>query len=97
LVSEEDLTLSEPVVETNLIKPESAITPSITKIENKEIVRKSLSNMLEKWDEEIKIVIKVIISKRIILKSMLEELSKKIKLIRKNDIIDIAKVSGRAP
>jgi hypothetical protein len=82
------------VVVTKLMRPDKAITPSMTKIENKEMIRKSLKKIWENEKEQIKRVIKVIISKRIILKRILEDLSKKIKLIRTKDKRYIYKLDG---
>lgn len=73
------------MVVTKLMRPDKAITPSMTKIENKEMIRKSLKKIWENEKEQIKRVIKVIISKRIILKRILEDFSKKMKLIRTKD------------
>ena len=67
------------------MRPDRAITPSRTKIENREMIRKSLKKTWENEKEQIKRVMKVIISRRIILKRILEDLSKKIKLTRTKD------------
>lgn len=79
------------------MRPDRAMTPSMTKIENREIIRKSLKKTWENEKEQIKRVMKVIISRRMILKRILEDLSKKIKLTRTKDKRYIAKRSETAP